>query len=39
MGIKSITTSVEHPQINGQAEAANKVILNEQKKQLGKAKG
>jgi len=39
LGIKSITTSVEHPQTNGQAEAANKVILNELKKRLGKAKG
>jgi len=39
LDIKSITVSVEHPQINGQAEAANKVILNELKKRLGKAKG
>jgi len=39
LGIKSITTSVEHPQTNGQAEATNKVILNELKKRLGKAKG
>ncbi|XP_068504234.1 uncharacterized protein [Phaseolus vulgaris] len=39
LGIKSITTSVEHLQTNGQAEAANKVILNELKKWLGKAKG
>ena len=38
LGIKSITTSVEHPQTNGQVEAANKVILNELKKRLGKAK-
>jgi len=27
LGIKSTTTSVEHPQTNGQAKAANKVIL------------
>ena len=39
LGIKSITTSVEHRQTNGQAEAANKVILNKLKKRLGKAKG
>ncbi|XP_020211764.1 uncharacterized protein LOC109796505 [Cajanus cajan] len=32
-------TSVEHPQTNGQAESANKVILAELKKRLGKAKG
>jgi len=38
LGIKSITTSVEHPQTNGQAEAANKFRLNELKKRLGKAK-
>jgi len=39
LGIKSITASVEHPQTNGQADAANKVILNELKKQLGRANG
>nr|KYP62241.1 Retrotransposable element Tf2 [Cajanus cajan] len=32
-------TSVEHPQSNGQAEAANKVILKELKRRLGHAKG
>ena len=37
--IKHIASSVEHPQTNDQAEAANKVILNEQKKRLGPAKG
>ncbi|XP_068461695.1 uncharacterized protein [Phaseolus vulgaris] len=37
--IKHITSSVEHPQTNGQAEAANKVILNELKKRLGPSKG
>ncbi|XP_020208116.1 uncharacterized protein LOC109793058 [Cajanus cajan] len=30
---------VEHPQSNGQAEAANKVILTELKRRLGSAKG
>nr|KYP52492.1 Transposon Ty3-I Gag-Pol polyprotein [Cajanus cajan] len=37
--IKHKMTSVEHPQSNGQAEAANKVILRELKRQLGQAKG
>jgi len=37
--IQHITSSVEHPQTNGQAEAANKVILRELKKRLGDAKG
>ncbi|XP_020225282.1 uncharacterized protein LOC109807168 [Cajanus cajan] len=32
LGIKHRFTSVEHPQSNGQAEAANKVILTELKK-------
>jgi len=36
--IKHITSSVEHPQTNGQVEDANKVILNELKKRLGLAK-
>ena len=39
LGIKSTTASVEHPQTNGQAEAANKVILGQLKKRLGSAKG
>jgi len=39
LDIKSITALVEHPQTNEQTEAANKVILNELKKRLGKAKG
>ena len=38
LDIKSITTSVEHLQTNRQVEATNKVILNELKKRLGKAK-
>ncbi|XP_072057736.1 uncharacterized protein [Arachis hypogaea] len=32
--IRQIFASVEHPQANGQAEAANKVILNRLKKRL-----
>nr|KYP36325.1 Retrovirus-related Pol polyprotein from transposon 412 family [Cajanus cajan] len=39
LGIKHKVTSVEHPQTNGQAEAANKVILRELKKRLGPPKG
>ncbi|KAK7376327.1 hypothetical protein VNO78_34793 [Psophocarpus tetragonolobus] len=37
--IKHRVTSVEHPQSNGQAEAANKVILGELKKMMMGAKG
>ncbi|XP_020229721.1 uncharacterized protein K02A2.6-like [Cajanus cajan] len=39
LGIQHRFTSVEQPQSNGQAEAANKVILTELKKRLGDAKG
>ena len=39
LGVKHITSSAEHPQTNGQAEAANKVILSQLKKRLGVAKG
>ncbi|XP_020238112.1 uncharacterized protein LOC109817307 [Cajanus cajan] len=39
LGIQHKTTSVEHPQTNGQAVSANKVILKELKKRLGEAKG
>jgi len=39
LGVKSITTSVEHPQTNGQVEFANKVILGQLKRRLGNAKG
>jgi len=39
LGIKHITSSIEHPQTNGQAEAANKVILVELQKRLHSAKG
>ncbi|RDX93783.1 Tf2-8, partial [Mucuna pruriens] len=37
--IKQIFTSVEHPQSNGQAEAAKKVILKGLQKRLEEAKG
>nr|KYP51927.1 Retrovirus-related Pol polyprotein from transposon 17.6 [Cajanus cajan] len=39
LGVQHRVTSVEHPQTNGQAESANKVILAELKKRLGEAKG
>nr|KYP75181.1 Retrovirus-related Pol polyprotein from transposon 17.6 [Cajanus cajan] len=39
LGVQHKFTSVEHPQTNGQAELANKVILVELKKRLGEAKG
>lgn len=39
LGIKRKFFSVEHPQSNGQVEAANKVILGELKKILGQVKG
>nr|KYP52349.1 Pol polyprotein [Cajanus cajan] len=39
LGIRHRFTSVEHPQSNRQAEAANKVILTELKKRLGDSKG
>lgn len=39
LGITSVTSSVEHPQTNGQAEAANKAIVQELKRRLGEAKG
>jgi transposase InsO family protein len=32
LSVTQVFSSVEHPQINGQAEAANKVILNGLKK-------
>jgi len=37
--VKSITTSIEHPQTNGQANSTNKVILDQLKRRLGNAKG
>ena len=39
LDIKHITSSVEHPQTNGQAEAANKIFINELKKRLSTIKG
>ncbi|XP_020236489.1 uncharacterized protein LOC109816038 [Cajanus cajan] len=39
LGVQHRVTSVEHPQTNGQAESANKVILAELKKRLREAKG
>jgi len=39
LDIKHITSFVEHLQTNGQAEAANKVILMELRKRLDNAKG
>jgi len=39
LGVKSITTLVEHLQTNGQAEFTNKVILGQLKRRLGSAKG
>ena len=39
LDIKHITSSVEHPQMNGQVEATNKVVLNELKKRLNPVKG
>jgi len=39
LGIKHITSSVEHPQTNEHAEAANKVILVELRKRLDTVKG
>jgi len=39
LGIRHVTSSVEHLQTNGQAEAAKQVTLNELKKRLGIAKG
>ncbi|XP_022638464.1 uncharacterized protein LOC111241956 [Vigna radiata var. radiata] len=38
LDIKHVTSSVDHPQTNGQAEAANKAIISELKKRLGQAK-
>ncbi|RDX95532.1 Tf2-9, partial [Mucuna pruriens] len=39
LGIKQIFTLVEHPQLNGQAKAANKVILKGLRWRLEEAKG
>ncbi|MCI12078.1 gag-pol polyprotein [Trifolium medium] len=39
IGTKQHFASVEHPQTNGQVEAANRVILRGLKRRLGEAKG
>lgn len=39
LGVKHYFTSVEHLQTNGQAEAANRVILKGLKRRLDDAKG
>ncbi|XP_072071980.1 uncharacterized protein [Arachis hypogaea] len=39
LGVKQRFSSVEHPQTNGQVEAANKVIIQGLKKRLDKRKG
>ncbi|RDX94533.1 pol, partial [Mucuna pruriens] len=39
LGIKQVLTSIEHPQMNGQAEAANRVILRGLRRRLEEAKG
>ncbi|XP_025628782.1 uncharacterized protein [Arachis hypogaea] len=39
LGIKQKFSSIEHPQTNGQVEAANKVILQDLKKRLDQKKG
>ncbi|KAD5508946.1 hypothetical protein E3N88_16649 [Mikania micrantha] len=38
-GIKMITSTLVHPQANGQAESSNKIIINNLKKKLGSKKG
>ncbi|XP_014524370.1 uncharacterized protein LOC106780585 [Vigna radiata var. radiata] len=38
LDISAVTSSVEHPQTNGQAEATNNIIVQELKKRLGPAK-
>lgn len=39
LGLKHVTSLVEHLQMNGQAEAANKMIVAELKRRLGDKKG
>lgn len=39
LGIQNLFILVEHPQANGQVEAANKIILSGMKKKLDKSKG
>ena len=39
LGIKQVFASVEHPQMNGQVESANRVLLKGLNRKLEKAKG
>ena len=39
LGIKHLITSIEHPQTNGQAKKANRVILRALRTRLNKSKG
>jgi len=39
LGIKLVFTSVEHPQMNGWVESANRVLLRGMKRRLDKPKG
>jgi len=39
LGVKFVTTSIEHPETNGQVESTNKFILRQLKRRLGSAKG
>jgi len=39
LGVKLVFASVEHPQMNGQVESANQVLLRGLKRRLDKAKG
>ena len=39
LGIKHLVTSIKHPQTNGQAKVANRVILKAMRTRLDKAKG
>ena len=39
LGVKHLVTSIEHPQTNGQAETANRVILRAVCTRLDKSKG
>jgi len=39
VGIKQVFVSVEHPQMNGQVESANRILLRGLKRRLEKAKG
>ncbi|XP_017417482.1 uncharacterized protein LOC108328172 [Vigna angularis] len=39
LGIRHVTSSLEHPQTNGQVEAMNKTVVAELKRRLGERKG